>query len=514
MSLQRKVCMQTRRSFLKTAGMACASVPLAGSIPRCTTSHSRPNILFLMADDHAANAISCYGGLLSSTARTPNIDRIGADGVRLNNCFCTNAICTPSRACILTGEYSHRNGVYTLSDSFDPDRANVAKILQGNGYETAVIGKWHLKTDPSGFDYWNVLPGQGRYYNPILRGKETGEQVFDGYSADVITDLSLSWLQNRNPDKPFFLMTHFKAPHRAWQPPERFKQMYEDMDIPEPEHLYDDYENRSRAAADATLKIGDDMRESDVKQEIPSSLSSNELRQWAYQIYLKDYLRCIAAIDDNVGRLLDYLDAANLTENTIVIYTSDQGMFLGEHGYFDKRFMYEESLRMPFLIRYPHEVPAGAVNGDIVLNADFAPTFLDYAELAVPDYMQGRSFRPHLAGKAPEERRTSMYYRYWMHMAHHGVPAHYGIRTNRYKLIFFYGLGLGMAGTEQFESTKPEWELFDLEKDPLEMNNVYAHPEYEQVVSELKKELLQLKTELGDLDEEYPELMEVRSEYW
>ena len=457
-----------------------------------------PNILFIMADDHAANAISCYGSRIN---RTPNIDRIAAEGACFENCFCTNAICSPSRASILTGQYSHINGVYTLADSLDESRRNVAKILKEAGYQTAVIGKWHLHSVPSGFDYWNIIPdedhhGQGRYMNPIL--SEMGKiKQYKGYVTDIITDLTIKWLKNRDENKPFFLLCHHKAPHRPWDPDPKHAKMYENETIPEPGNLLDDYKNRSRAAANAKMKIGEDLKPRDLKQAPPPGLKGPALVKWAYQRYIKDYLRCVASIDDNIGRLLDFLEKEGVARNTIVIYTSDQGMFLGEHGYFDKRFMYEESIRMPFIIRYPKEIKPGAVLDNIILNVDFAPTFLDYAGIDVPKDMQGRSFRPLLQGKILEDWRTSMYYRYWMHLAHHWVPAHYGIRTRRYKLIYYYGQPLGMKGAIP-QPTEPEWELFDLKKDPHEMKNVYEDPAYVDVVERLKDEMEKLRRELKD----------------
>jgi len=520
-----------KRSFAAGAGMSAMSMTMTGLSCAVKRDQKRPNIIFIMSDDHATNAISCYGGILSRVAKTPNIDRIAAEGMRLDNCFVTNSICTPSRACILTGQYSQKNGVYTLSDKIDPEHQNVAKLLRQGGYQTAIVGKWHLKTEPSGFDYYNVLPSQGRYHNPILKEKgkpwedyKGGGEEYKGYSTDVITDSSIRWLINREPNKPFFLMCHFKAPHRNWEPAERFADLYRDMEMPEPDNLLDDYKNRSLAVVNAKLKIGEQMTKNDLKQEIPSGLERNERIKWCYQLIIKDYLRCIAAVDEDIGRLLDFIDEQELADNTIVIYTSDQGFFLGEHGYFDKRLMYEESLRMPFVVRYPVKIKPGSVNDDIILNVDFAATFLDYAGLSVPDDMQGRSFRSNLDGNTPADWRTEMYYRYWMHMAHHGVPAHFGIRTKRYKLIFFYGFGLGMKGTQKFDPvqkisedfapTKPEWELFDLEKDPQEMNNVYDNPGYADVRRKLKEDLLRLKKELGDTDEKYPELMEAMKEYW
>jgi arylsulfatase A-like enzyme len=452
----------------------------------------RPNILYMMADDHSASAISAYG---SHVNKTPNLDRLAEGGMRFDNCFCTNSICTPSRAAILTGQYSHINGVKTLGDKIDPRHENVAKDLQAVGYQTAMIGKWHLVTDPAGFDYWNILPGQGIYHDPFLI--EMGQRKkHPGYVTDIIADLSMDWLKARDRSKPFFLMCHHKAPHRPWEPDEKHMNLYTGP-IPEPESILDKYDHRSKAAADATNKVGQNMTRTDFKQDPPPGLDYAGLRHWAYQRYLQDYLRCVASIDDNTGRILDFLDRENLADSTIVIYTSDQGMFLGEHGFFDKRFMYEESLRMPFLIRYPREIRPKSVNQDMVLNIDFAPMFLDFAGRATPREMQGRSFRPLLQGHTPKDWRKAMYYRYWMHLADHGVPAHYGIRTTRYKLIYYYGKPLGSTGALPKETT-PEWELFDLEKDPHEMNSVYGDPKYGKIQKQLTAEMYRLQKECGD----------------
>jgi len=460
----------------------------------------RPNLLFIMSDDHAAHAIGCYGSRIN---QTPNIDTIAGEGVRFDNCFCTNSICTPSRATILTGKHSHMNGVFTLSSDFNRDQMHVGKLLQEAGYETAVIGKWHLHTQPSGFDYYNVLPGQGLYHDPKIKeiGKtwedhNRGGEVYEGYVTDVITDLSLDWIENRNESRPFFLCLHHKAPHRHWLPDEEHAQMYEDVEIPRPETFDDDYSNRSSAASAAKMRM-DDLNKADYKVDPPEGLDAEELRNWKYQRFIKDYLRCIASIDDNVGRTLDYLRETDLLDDTVVIYTSDQGFFLGEHGWFDKRFMYEESLRMPFLVRYPAEIEAGSVNTDIALNLDFAQTFLDYAGGRVPDDMQGASLRPLLNARTPAGWRDHMYYRYWMHLSHHYVYAHYGLRTSRYKLIYYYGEALGADGAVD-ESKEPEWELFDLEGDPKEMNSVYDDPEYSGTVEELKGMLYRAKAEAGD----------------
>ena len=464
-----------------------------------------PNILFIMSDDHAAHAMSCYGSRIN---KTPNLDRIADGGMRFDNCFCTNSICTPSRATILAGTHNHINGATTLATPMDNRLLTFPKLLQQDGYQTAVFGKWHLGTGPehcpTGFDDWTVLPGQGLYHNPefIFNGSDGGtRRIVKGYVTDLITDMCLDWLKQRDGERPFCLLYHHKAPHREWEPDEKHAHLYLNEEIPEPETLYDDYANRASAAEAAKMRVGRDMNALDLKCRLNQDLPEMELRKWAYQLYIKDYLRVIASIDDNVGRVLDYLDAEGLTENTLVIYTSDQGFFLGDHGWYDKRFMYEESLRMPFVLRYPREVKPGTVNSDIVTNVDFAPLFLDLAGIPAPDEFQGRTFRPLLQGTTPPDWPEAMYYRYWMHKAHHNVYAHYGIRTKRYKLIYYYNDALGQTGAID-ETYEPEWELFDLEKDPLEMNSVYHDPAYAELVKELKDELHRLQAEVGD--ERYP----------
>jgi len=448
----------------------------------------------MMADDHAAHAISAYGSKIN---HTPNIDRIANQGVRLTNCFCTNSICTPSRASILTGQYSNKNGVYTLNDAIDPNRDNVAKQMQQAGYQTAMIGKWHLKTDPTGFDYWNILPGQGVYYDPTFL-TAAGKKKHEGYCTDLIGAFSIDWLKQRDRKKPFFLMSHHKAPHRPWQPAPKYKHLFDGETIPEPDNLYDPYEGRSRSVAGTKMKVGENMNQTDLKTPIPKDLQGDALRKWAYQLYIKDYLRCIQSVDDNVGRVLNYLDAEGLTGNTVVIYTSDQGFFLGDHGLFDKRLMYEESLRMPFVMCYPKEIKAGSVNRDIALNIDFAPTFLDYAQRAAAYEMQGRSFRHNVEGHTPKNWRTAMYYRYWMHNDNdHHVPAHYGIRTERWKLIYYYNQPLGMTGSFA-NNMPPEWEFFDMKNDPREMHNLYSDPKYAQLIQRLKEQMAKLQREAGD----------------
>ena len=497
--------MNTRRDFLKKMGLTAAALTLPGCLNNAKSYSNKmqkqPNIIFIMSDDHAAQAISCYGSKIN---KTPNIDRIATEGMKFDNCFCTNSICTPSRANILTGKYSHKNSVLTLSDSFDRTQQTFPKLLQKAGYYTAMVGKWHLKTEPAGFDYYNVLPGQGDYFNPRMKEKgktwvndRKGGEVYEGYVTDVITDVALKCLRDRPKDKPFLLMYHHKAPHDEWEYDPKYEDLYKDVDIPEPPTLFDDYSNRSEALKRCTQKIG--MKQT-VFEKQTSHLTGKQRKKLQYQIYIKKYLRCVASIDENIGRFLDYLNEAGLSRDTIVIYTSDQGFFLGEHGMFDKRFMYEDSLRIPFLIRYPREIKPGSVNDDIVTNVDFAETFLDYAGVDIPDDMQGRSIRPLLKGKTPKDWPRSTYYRYWMHGAHFNVAAHLGVRTKRYKLIYYYGLPLNAKGTKG-GPTPPEWELFDLKNDPLEMKNVYDDPAYTKVVNQLKAELIRLRKKLEDEDE-------------
>jgi arylsulfatase A-like enzyme len=453
-----------------------------------------PNIVYIMSDDHASHAISAYGSKIN---QTPNIDRIAKGGMRFDNCFATNSICTPSRGAILTGQYSHKNGVYTLSDSIDPKKVHLAHHLQNAGYQTAMVGKWHLQTDPQGFHHWNILPGQGAYYDPVFLTPD-GKRQHKGYCTDLIGDFSIDFLKKRDKSKPFFLMSHHKAPHRAWQPAPKYMDWLKDVDVPEPDNLYEDTSKRSQAAQRATLRVGDDMSKTDLKVDPPPGLSGRELRRWAYQLYIKDYLRCVRSVDDNVGRMLDYLDQEGLAKNTIVVYTSDQGFFLGDHGWYDKRFMYEETMRMPFLIRHPGLIRGGSVNRGMILNVDFAPTFLDLAGAKAPEEMQGHSFAPLLEGKSPRGWRQSMYYRYWMHLGGgHTVTAHYGVRTHTHKLIHYYGKGLGKKGASD-QDTTPEWEMFDLVKDPREMRNVYDDAAYAGVRENLRKELYRLKAQYQD----------------
>jgi arylsulfatase A-like enzyme len=503
---------QTRREFLKTVGSMAASGMALSLLPSCNSigqtmgiKAKRPNIIFIMTDDHASHALSCYDSKIN---KTPNLDRLAKEGMLFKNSFCTNSICAPCRDVILTGKYSHLNGVIDNRKRFDGSQQTFPKLLQKAGYQTAMIGKWHLKTDPTGFDYWNVLPGQGTYYNPAMI--EMGQRKkYTGYTTDIITDHCLKWLKERKPEKPFCLMYHHKAPHRAWDPGPKHLNMYDDVTIPEPDNLFDDYSNRGRAAKEQDMSIEKTMNKRDLKLVPPGNLTAEQkklwdvaynpkneafekanlqgrdLVRWKYQRYIKDYLRCIASVDDNVGRLLDYLDDSGLADNTIVFYTADQGFYLGDHGWFDKRFMYEESLRMPLLVRYPKEIKPGSVNEGIVLNLDFGPTFLDFAGVTKPPDMQGRSIRQILRRKRPKDWRKSMYYHYYEYPAVHSVKRHYGVRTRRYKLIHFY-------------HDIDEWELYDLRKDPREMKNVFNDPAYADTVTKLKAELQRLREKYKD----------------
>jgi arylsulfatase A-like enzyme len=497
--------MRARRTFFIIGLLALISVAASAA----NSGASRPNILFIMSDDHAAHAIGAYGSVVN---QTPQLDRLAREGVRFANCFAVNSICTPSRATILTGQYSHVNGV-PVFNRFDGSRPNVAKHLQAAGYHTGMVGKWHLGSDPTGFDRWIVLPGQGAYFNPEFLVAE-GRKTIQGYVTDIITDLAIDFLSKRPKDKPFFLMCHHKAPHRAWEPNQKHKEMFAARTIPEPATLRDDYATRTDALRENQQRVFDDMTRRDLKLEPPPELKGAErnrwlnvkpteveievkgekkvlrgeaLNAWKYQRYMQDYLGCIQSVDDNVGRLLDWLDTNGLRENTIVIYTSDQGFFLGDLGMYDKRFMYEPSIRMPFLVRWPAAIKPGSVQDRLAINPDFAPTFLDAAGVAVPPEMQGRSLVPLLKGESPADWRTSFYYRYYHDPGHHNTRAHYGVRTETHKLIYYW--------------RKDQWELFDLRQDPHELRNLYSDPAQQPLVAKLKAELSRLKRELKDNDE-------------
>lgn len=528
-----------KSTLLATLRLSALASIVCSTVISVEVLAKQPNIVFIMADDHAANAISSYQGRLSKVFKTPNIDRLATEGVRLDGMYTNNSICTPSRAAILTGQYSHTNGVKTLADQFDRKKDNMAKQLKSAGYQTAIVGKWHLKTQPSGFDYYNVLPNQGVYFDPKLKeigtkwknGKQGGE-VHPGYVTDVITDVSIDWLNKRDEEKPFMLMIHHKAPHGLWQPAKRHEDFLADVQIPEPDSLYNRGKHGPTDAVIIDGKAGQQFGSSVSRRMEGRGLVTRMLdKDWptgplkldsydwdtvvsaAYQKYLKDYLRTIVAVDENVGRVLDYLDANGLTEDTIVVYTSDQGMMLGEHDYYDKRWIYEESIQMPFLVRYPKLASKGKNSDELFLNVDIAPTLLDLAGIKTPKAMQGKSFKTALKDPENVKGREAIYYRYWLHMAHHTVPAHYGVRTKTHKLAFFYGLPLDANGAMP-AATPPYWELYDLANDPLEVNNLYPNKESNPVKKELKNILTQLKKEIGDTDEAYPALMAVKAEHW
>ena len=470
----------------------------------------RPNILFIMSDDHAAHAIGAYQGRLAGLNPTPVLDRLASQGALLKNVFCTNSICTPSRATIMTGQYSHVNGVTTLNGSIQPAKQFLPRLMKQAGYETAMIGKWHLKAEPAEFDFYTVLPGQGSYFNPIFRtrGKlpwpknETRMASYNAkHSSDAITDISLKWLKNRKQtDKPFFLMHHFKAPHDNFENAERYDFLYQNDKIPEPASLKrrGNHGPLGRPAYGTSVGKRNQRRNMGDHMFVDDSLPDEQYQAESYQRYLKKFLRSVRGVDDNIGRLIDHLKSTGELDNTVIIYTADQGFMLGEHDYIDKRWMYEESLRMPFIARYPKKIPAGTTSDAIINNVDFAPTLLNIAGVETPDYMQGRSFLPILEGQSePDGWPQASYYRYWMHMAHHDNPAHFGLRTKDHKLIHFYGLPLDAAGAKP-EPTEPHWEFYDLKSDPNEMNNLIDDPSQAATVKRLKRELTELQATVGD----------------
>jgi arylsulfatase A-like enzyme len=470
---------------------------------------TRPNILFLFSDDLTCQAISTYGDnrrLLD----TPNMDRIASEGIRFDRCLVTNSICGPSRASILTGKYSHRNGFYNNTNSkFDSTQQTFPKLMQASGYTTAIIGKWHLVSEPTGFDHWHILPGQGIYYNPPMI--RNGQQVkHKGYTTDIITDLSIDWLKNRDKSKPFVLMSQHKAPHREWAPALRHLGWDNDRQYPEPPTLFDDYAGRSRAISDHDMGLDRTFTDQDAKFVPPPNMTEEQLKvwnayyeprnaafreakptgsnlvRWRYNRYLHDYLGCVKAVDESIGRLLDFLDKEGLAENTVVICSSDQGFYLGEHGWFDKRWIFEESVRSPLMIRWPQVVKPGSVNGRIVSLIDFAQTFLEIANVNAPADMQGRSLVSLCKGETPSDWRTSLYYHYYEFPVPHRVHPHYGVITDRFKLVHYY------------KPDVDDWELLDREKDPLELRNFYTDPAYAQTVKDLHAEVERLRKEVGE----------------
>lgn len=478
-----------------------------------SSSKPSPNIIYIMADDLTTQAISAYGGIYRDIAPTPNIDRLANEGMLFQDVLCTNAICGPSRAAILTGKYSNINGYYKNESGgkFDETQWTFPQEFQKNGYQTSLFGKWHLGSEPKGFDvfkYHNSAGQQGHYWDPVYN--ENGiDKVEKGYSTNLTTDFALNWLDvEREKDKPFMMILQYKAPHRPWEPDTKYETLWDDIEMPYPDTFNDDYKGRELTAGDTEMTM-DYFSRRDMKYETPEGLkgrdkiawdfygakpgelvqpegmSIEEGKKWRYQIYIKDYLACIKSVDDNIGRVLDYLDKNGLTENTVIVLTSDQGFYLGDHGFFDKRFIYEESLRMPFLVKYPKVVKSGSVNEDIITNIDFAPTLLELAGIKTDEKMQGDSFVSILKGNTPKDWQQSMYYHYYEFPYWHHVQPHYGIRTQKYTLAhFYYNIDV--------------WELYDLEKDPKQLNNIINDPQYTNVISQLKLQLKKLMIKYGD----------------
>ena len=464
----------------------------------------RPNILFIFTDDHAYQAIGAYG---SNRNETPHMDRLAREGMRFTNCCVTNSLCGPSRAVIQTGKYSHINGFIDNNSRFNMNQPTFPKMLQAAGYQTAVVGKWHLECEVQGYDYSEVLIGQGPYYNPPMI--RNGQRVqHTGHTTEIITGLSIRWLENRDKSKPFLLMSQHKAPHREWDAYPKYYEQFKDRVFPYPETFDDIYDGNRRAALEQDMTIAETLTPRDLKLTPPPATLTEEqkaawhtmfdgrkqefdavkddpvaLKRWKYQCYMKDYLSCVAAVDDSIGQLLKYLDDNGLTENTVVVYASDQGFYLGEHGWFDKRFMYSESFKTPLIVRWPGHVRPGSVNNDIVSNLDFPETFLEMAGVPIPDDMQGRSLVPILEGRKPADWRTSIYYHYYEYPAVHMVKKHEGVYDGRYKLIHFY-------------DDIDVWEFFDVQADPNELANVYAEQKHAGEITRLREALERHKEEL------------------
>ncbi|MEO0331284.1 MAG: sulfatase, partial [Bacteroidota bacterium] len=495
---------------------------------------------FIMSDDHTTQAFGTYGSRLASLNPTPVLDELAAGGMVFDQAFCHNSICTPSRANILTGQYSQTNGVLDLDGVLPIEKQYLPMEMKKLGYQTAIIGKWHLKEEPVKFDYYEVLPGQGKYFDPEFRKKGEGTWPdnlvgYEGHSSDIITDRTLDWLENtRTKDQPFFLMHHYKAPHDDFEFAPRYADYLEGTEIPEPASLYEqpDFGSEATFGKNDSLihRIGTSVSDrhtyrSYAQQYGFDSENEKENTHLAYQEYLKRYLRCVKGIDDNLGRLFSYLKENSLWENTVIIYTGDQGFMLGEHDYMDKRWMYDESMRMPFIVHYPEGIEAGSRSDAIINNADYGPTMLELARGQVPDYMQGKSFANVLKGEGTEWSQNSTYYRYWMHLMHHDVPAHFGLRTKDYKLIFYYSLpsdmnSIGKATmpwmNESFviEQTPAAWEFYDLSKDPKEVHNRYGDPAYQEIIAQLKQELIDKREALNETDEDFPHIQKVIDTHW
>ncbi|MCJ8163297.1 sulfatase [Pontibacter sp. E15-1] len=505
-----------------------------------TETQQKPNILYIMSDDHTTQAFGIYGSRLAALNPTPVLDALGQEGMVFEQAFCNNSICTPSRASVMTGQYSQANGVLDLDGHLPPEKQYLPMEMKKLGYQTAIIGKWHLVDEPAAFDYYEVLPVQGKYFNPDFRKKDEGAWpnnlvTYQGHSTDIITDRTLDWLKNRrDKDQPFFLMHHYKAPHDDFEFAPRYASYLEDTEIPEPASLYGQPQFGSEATKgkndSLSHRIGTSVSDrhpyrSYTKQYDIKSSDQKEATHLAYQEYLKRYLRCVKGVDDNLGRLFAYLKENGLWENTIIIYTGDQGFMLGEHDYMDKRWMYDESMRMPFIVHYPGMVKPGSRTQALINNTDFAPTMLAMAGGQVPDYMQGNSFLPVLKGEKTESTQTATYYRYWMHLMHHDVPAHFGIRTKEYKLIFYYGLPSDMRVMGKpsmpwqkesylIEQTPAAWEFYDLSKDPEEVHNRYGDPAYQAIIADLKTQLKEKREALNETDEKYPHIQKVIAAHW
>lgn len=548
------------KSLLSFAALSCIAAT-AQAQQKAAAATQRPNIVYIMCDDHAFQCISAYGSPISKLAPTPNIDRIAERGMRFDRAFVENSLSTPSRACLMTGLYSNQNGQRQLGEGIDTTRTFFTEQLQQAGYQTAVVGKWHMGCDPKGFDYYHIYNDQGQYYNPQYRGTDTDGKyiVEEGYSTDLTTDHALSFIEHRDTNKPFCLLLHHKAPHRNWLANTKYFGMYDNVTFPMPETFYDDYETRGSAVRTQKMSVTKDMRwEQDFKvpemldtanadswdsylslmnevnrmnpeqriawgkyyfprnrRLLEARLTGKELDEWKYQNYIRDYMSVIKSVDESVGRVLDYLDSHGLTENTIIVYTSDQGFYMGEHGWFDKRFMYEESLRTPLLIAYPGHIQPGTVCNKLVQNIDYAPTFLDLAGISKPKELPGRSLTPLFkAGDKVKGWRNSIYYHYYDYPTYHMVRKHDGVRTDRYKLIHFYGAGgldavkenkyqrqpgtrehgcmtylTSLGYFEPKDSAVNYNELYDLQADPHELNNLYGKPGYEKITKQLQKQL-------------------------
>lgn len=556
------------KSLLSFAALFCIAAT-AQAQQKAAAATQRPNIVYIMCDDHAFQCISAYGSPISKLAPTPNIDRIAQRGMRFERAFVENSLSTPSRACLMTGLYSNQNGQRQLGEGIDTTRTFFTEQLQQAGYQTAVVGKWHMGCDPKGFDYYHIYNDQGQYYNPQYRGTDTDGKyiVEEGYSTDLTTDHALSFIEHRDASKPFCLLLHHKAPHRNWLANAKYFGMYDNVNFPMPETFYDDYETRGSAVRTQKMSVTKDMRwEQDFKvpemldtanadswdsylslmnevnrmnpeqriawgkyyfprnrRLLEAHLTGKELDEWKYQNYIRDYMSVIKSVDESVGRVLDYLDSHGLTDNTIIVYTSDQGFYMGEHGWFDKRFMYEESLRTPLLIAYPGHIQPGTVCNKLVQNIDYAPTFLDLAGISKPKELPGRSLTPLFkAGDKVKGWRNSIYYHYYDYPTYHMVRKHDGVRTDRYKLIHFYGAGGLDAVKENKYQRQPGTrehgcmtyltflgyfepkdsavnynELYDLQADPHELNNLYGKPGYEKITKQLQKQLNDYRKSIG-----------------